>query len=122
MNAEQLHRKAVESRYTGICNVYEQKAERNEVTKLMEQKEVLVLENQPCRISFSSVPSASEKQNAAKVDQIVTLFIAPELEIKAGSKIVITQDNVTREYSKSGISAVYPSHQEITLELLGGYA
>lgn len=115
-------RKAVEKTYTGICSVYEQCAVRNEITKLTETEEILVLEEKPCRISFSSAPATLENQNVAVVKQVVKLFIAPEVEIKAGSKIVVTQDSVTREYSRSGISAVYPSHQEIMLELVGGYA
>lgn len=122
MDVWKSHREAIESTYTGKCNVYEQHSTRNETTKLMETEEILVLEEQPCRISFSSIPSTSESESVATVKQSVKLFIAPEVEIKAGSKIVVTQDSVTREYSRSGISAVYPSHQEIMLELFGGYA
>ena len=122
MDIWKYHRKAIESTYSGVCNVYEQKTARNETTKLIETEEILVLEEQPCRISFSSIPSTSESENVAAVKQVVKLFIEPEVDIKAGSKIVIIQNNVTREYSKSGISAVYPTHQEIMLELFGGYA
>lgn len=122
MDVWESHRKAIESTYTGECNIYEQHSVRNETTKLMETEEVLVLEEQPCRISFSSIPSTSESENVATVKQSVKLFIAPEIEIKAGSKIVVTQDNVTGKYSKSGVPATYPSHQEIALELFGGYA
>ncbi|HBE9034583.1 TPA: hypothetical protein KN659_003459, partial [Clostridioides difficile] len=40
------------------------------------------------------------------------------IEIKAGSKLIITtQNNITREYVRSGESAIYPNHQEIILEL-----
>ena len=122
MDIWESHRKAIESTYFEKCNIYEQHSIRNEITKLMETEEILVLEEQPCRISFSSAPATSESENVATVKQSVKLFIAPEVEVKAGTKIVVTQDNVTREYSRSGISAVYPSHQEIMLELYGGYA
>lgn len=122
MNAEQLHRKAVESRYFGVCNVYEKKNIRNEVTKITELKEVLVLEKQPCRISFSSIQTTTEKQNAYASEQVIKLFLAPEVDIKPGSKIVVTQDNVTGEYERSGIPAIYPSHQEVLLKQFGGYA
>lgn len=122
MNVKDMHRKAIESQYNGICDVYEQKNTRDAVTKINKPQEVLVLEKQPCKISFSSLPTTKEKQNAAAVIQVVKLFIAPEIEIKPGSKIVVTQNNVTGEYCRSGISAVYSSHQEINLELFGGYA
>ncbi|HBG6803388.1 TPA: hypothetical protein KRI71_003771, partial [Clostridioides difficile] len=43
----------------------------------------------------------------------------PNINIKAGSKLIITtQNNITREYARSGESAIYPNHQEIILELL----
>jgi hypothetical protein len=51
------------------------------------------------------------------VSQVVTLFISPEVYIPPGSMIEVTQNNVTRTYKHSGISAIYTNHQEIILEL-----
>ncbi|HDF5622307.1 TPA: hypothetical protein PC346_003842, partial [Clostridioides difficile] len=51
--------------------------------------------------------------------QTIKLFISPNIEVKAGSKLIITnQNNVTKEYVRSGESAIYPNHQEVILELL----
>lgn len=122
MNVKNAYRKAIESQYDGICDVYEMKNERKGESKITRQTEVLTVEKQPCKISFSSIPSTQEKQNGAAVLQTAKLFIAPEVEIKPGAKIVVTQNHVTEEYCRSGSAAVYSSHQEINLELFGGYA
>ena len=50
------------------------------------------------------------------------LFISPEVEIKPGSKIVVTQNGVTTEFSNSGKPAIYTNHQEIMLKLFEDYA
>lgn len=120
--AYKKHRKAIESSYTGICDIYEKGSVTDKVTKITKQEEVLVLARQPCRISFSSVSAAAEAQNAVIAGQVVKLFLAPEVEVKPGAKIVITQNGRVGEYCRSGIPAVYPSHQEVNLELFGGYA
>ncbi|BBM48390.1 hypothetical protein JMUB3933_1906 [Leptotrichia wadei] len=51
------------------------------------------------------------------MSQVVTLFISPEVYIPPGSMIEVTQNNVTKRYKHSGISAVYTNHQEIVLEV-----
>lgn len=56
------------------------------------------------------------------VSQSVKLFISPDIVIKAGSKIIVTQHGRTTEYSNSGVPAVYPTHQEIMLTLFEGWA
>uniref|UniRef100_UPI000D69078E hypothetical protein n=1 Tax=Clostridioides difficile TaxID=1496 RepID=UPI000D69078E len=76
-------------------------------------KEVIVLENQPCKLSYKNIVSATEGK-LAKLEQTIKLFISPDIEIKAGSKLIIND----KEYVRSGESAIYPNHQEIILELL----
>ncbi|TQX28014.1 hypothetical protein D1N55_18385, partial [Clostridioides difficile] len=49
----------------------------------------------------------------AKLEQTIKLFISPDIEIKAGSKLIIND----KEYVRSGESAIYSNHQEIILEL-----
>ena len=49
--------------------------------------------------------------------QSVKLFLAPEREIPAGSKITVEGRGMTRVYARSGQPAVYGSHQEIALAL-----
>lgn len=108
-------RSAIESLYMGICTVTNTQDVVNPITKRTTHKDVVICENQPCRVSFSSSSNASQSDTMATAYQIIKLFIAPELDIKAGSKIVVTQNNRTSTYKSSGIPAVYTNHQEITL-------
>lgn len=122
MNVADLHKKAVESQYKGICTVYEYQKVKDDVTKVTATKEILVLEGVPCNLSYKSIATTGENNNAATVSQAVKLFCALELCIKAGSKIVVTQAGITTAYKSSGAPAVYPSHQEIALELFERWA
>lgn len=115
-------RKALESQYFGMMTVTESHHVRDETTKLMEQKDVVVFENQPCKLSFETSKSAQQTESAAGITQIIKLFLAPETTVKPGSKVTVTQDGMTADYKCSGVPAVYPTHQEIILELLKRWA
>lgn len=123
MDINKLHRKAVESRYDGVCAIfgYGKVTDDTGGSKLTKEREYLIAKDIPCRISFSSIPTASENGVAVSKQQSVKLFLAPEIEVKAGSKNVVTQNGITTEYKNSGKPAVYPSHQEINLELFRGW-
>lgn len=110
-------RKAIESTYEGVCNIIEYGSVRDKKSKITRQQEITVLQNQPCKLSFEKIAASVQTDTGAAVSQGVKLFIAPEIEVKCGSKIVVTQNGVTNAYSASGQSAVYSSHQEIMLEL-----
>lgn len=112
----------IERMYKGKCTVTEMKKITDPVTKITKQTPVIVFENQPCKLSFSSVKSTDTNNGAANVTLTPKLFISPSIEIKAGSKITVHQDGKEYELSKSGIPAVYPTHQEIVLELFTKYA
>lgn len=110
-------RKAMESTYNGVLTVTEHKKVRNEQTKLTSTEDVIVLENQPCRLSFESVAPVQQSETAAAVSQTVKIFISPDVVISPGSKLTVTQNGVTTDYKGSGTAAVYPTHQEIMLDL-----
>ena len=118
--ARMAARKALERMYQGRAAV-------NEYQKVKEEwgmtnfQEVTVLEDQPCKLSFETL-SSTDGDHVSKVAQSVKLFIYPDVVIKAGSKIIVTQDGRTTEYSNSGVPAVYPTHQEIMLTLFNGWA
>lgn len=115
-------RKAVESLYVGTCTITEHQKVKRE-NKSTGFEDVVVLENQPCRISFQSTNTTSANENGASaVIQTVKLFIAPEVKIKPGSKITVTQNDVTTEYKNSGEPAFYNTHQVIILELFKGWS
>ncbi|HBF4194873.1 TPA: hypothetical protein KOU33_001085 [Clostridioides difficile] len=110
-------RKAIEMLYRDKCTIVEYQPIKDPVTKRTNNKEVIVLENQPCKLSYKNINS-TEEGKVAKLAQTIKLFISPNISVKAGSKLIITtQNNITREYVRSGESAIYPNHQEIILEL-----
>ena len=53
--ARKAARKAQEQLYDGVCTVTEYRKVKDEKTKLSGMEDVIVLEGQPCRISFSKV-------------------------------------------------------------------
>ena len=119
-NAVVKVRKALEKGYDGTFTV----TEHRKVTKTNHTtgfQDVDVLVDQPCRLSFSSSPSTSDG-NVAAINQTVKLFFAPEIVVKEGSKITVTQNGVTTVYKRSGVPAVYSTHAEIYLELFDGWA
>lgn len=116
-------RYAVESRYDFKCNIYEYGKHKNPDTRSTEMSENCVLEEQPCRISFSSLKTVVQSESAATISQQVKLFISPDVTIKPGSKIsVFDAKNRLTEYKSSGVPAIYETHQEIMLELFKGWA
>lgn len=119
-NAVVKVRNALEKGYDGTFTVTEhQKITKPNKTTGFQDVDVLV--NQPCRLSFSSSPSTSDG-DVPVINQTVKLFFAPEITIKEGSKITVTQNGVTTEYKQSGTPAVYSTHTEILLELFRGWA
>lgn len=110
-------RKAIESTYDGVAIVEEYQKVKDEVTKLTNGKAVIVLENQPCRLSFERLQIVNQTEAAASMTQTTKLFISPDIVIKPGSKITVTQAGKTTAYTYSGAPAFYDTHQEIMLEL-----
>lgn len=122
MQAQEMARRAQEATYVGLCTVFECQEITDAKTKLSSEKEVAVIEDQPCRLSFEKLTAAAQTETAAVAAQGIKLFLAPEITVLSNSKIVVTQNGVTEEYSASGKPAVYSTHQEITLELFRGWA
>lgn len=115
-------RRTLETLWTGRCTVTVRKERQNPVNKRTEFKEKELYSEIPCRLSFQQVTVTGEAAPAAAVTQTAKLFLAPEISIPPGSKITVTQHNVTRVYQQSGEPAMHANHQEIQLELFGGWA
>lgn len=120
--ARKAARRAQEATYEGVCTIIEYRYEKDAKTKLSEETEVIVIEDQPCKLSFEKLDAVIQTETAATAAQGIKLFLAPEVEVNSGSKIVVTQNGVTGEYSASGKAAVYPTHQEVVLEVFRGWA
>lgn len=106
---------AIKSMWNGLCTIYKNEKSKNKYG-IVAFKKVEIYKNEPCHLSFENVSQADQTELGANVSQVVTLFISPEVYIPPGSTIEVTQNNVTRRYKNSGISAVYTNHQEIILE------
>ena len=120
--ARRAARRAQEATYEGLCTIYEYRDVTDEKTKLSSEEEVAVIEDQPCKLSFEKLNSVVQTETAAVQAQGVKLFLAPEIAVGSNSKIVVTQNGITNEYSASGVPAVYSTHQEITLESFRGWS
>ncbi|MCD7819272.1 MAG: hypothetical protein LUH07_09520 [Lachnospiraceae bacterium] len=121
--ARKAARKAHEALYyCGVCTVTEYQDVTDETTKITRQQEVETLTEQPCNLSFETLDTVDQTDTAAALTQGLKLFIAPEVTIKAGSKLTVTQNGVTGVYAMSGEPAVYADHQEIMLKLFEGWA
>lgn len=103
--------------WKGKCTIYEYQNVTDPETYQTTQQEVPVLVDEPCRLSYNYEQATNIQSGAAVVSQSITLFIRPDLVIKPGSVIEITQNNVTERYKGSGKPAVYSKHQEIILQL-----
>ena len=115
-------RKAVESLYDGKCTIIEHQKIKKENKSTVFQ-DVVVLENVPCRLSYKTMSNTNQTNTTASaVVQITKVFLAPEIQVNPGSKITITQNDITTEYKSSGAPAFYSTHQEIVLELFRGWA
>lgn len=120
--AQISHRQVIEQTYTGLFSVTKQENVKDPETKLSKKQEIVVFEDEPCNLAFEGNTPVAMSGGAPQVIQSIKLFTAPELVIIPGSKITVTQDGVTTEYKGSGKPSVYPTHQEVSLELLKEWA
>lgn len=78
-------RMAIEAMYEDTCTVVEHRKTKEK--GVVTYTDTVVLENQPCKLSFETIAQAEKTDAASPVAQAVKLFVAPEVEIKSGSKI-----------------------------------
>lgn len=103
--------------WIGVCTIYEYQTVTHPNTHQSTQSLVPVIVDEPCRLSYNYEQATNIQSGAAVVSQSITLFIRPDLEIKPGSVIEITQHGKTEKFKGSGNPAIYTNHQEIILEL-----
>lgn len=116
-NKPRVRKNPLAKLWIGRCTIYEYQDVIDETTYQTTQKQVPVVVDEPCRLSYQREQATNIANGAAVISQSITLFIRPDLVIKPGSVIEITQHGVTEKYKGSGQPAVYCNHQEITLEL-----
>lgn len=115
-----IQKKFADIMYTDVCNVYnQQKIKVNNKTKF---ESMLVVENEPCRLSYDSPKIAVQTESSATLSNNVKLFISPDIEVVEGSRIEVVREGKTYQFKCSGMPSIYPTHQEIKLELSEVYA
>lgn len=80
-------------------------------------KLVPVYTDEPCRLSYSTEQVTNLETGLAEVVQRIQLFIRPDIVIKPGSVIEVTQHGRTHKYKRADEPAVYTNHQQVTLSL-----
>lgn len=112
-------RAMIEQTYDGLCTVYVYGSVTDPVTHMTHKEETAIYEDIPCRISFknNNLNDSQPTETASVSVQKIKLFLSPDVSIPKGSKIQVTQNNVTRAYKSSGEPMMYYTHQEIILEL-----
>ena len=114
--ARKIHQRMVENLYEDKCSVIEKQEVFDETRKIHKDKEVEVIKEEPCRLSFETLKADEEANPAQKVVQDTKLFLRPDIVVKEGSKIVVKHNGREDIYARSGIPAVYVTHQEIMLK------
>lgn len=114
VNNRERVREAIESTYDGICSIYEYKSVRGD-DGIIRQKEEAAFADIPCKLSYETNYPVRQTDTAAVVSQRVKLFIAPEVNVKSGSKVIVERLGEKAEYAFSGEAAIYPTHREIRL-------
>lgn len=82
--ARRAARKALERTYEGRATVYEYQSVRDPDTFLTDFKEVTVLEDQPCKLSFKALDTTTTTGNVAVMTPGREAVSVPGCEHKAG--------------------------------------
>ena len=68
--AQGAARKALEATYFGTMTITEMKKVKDIKSKLTTSQPIVVLENQPCKLSFETLNTAAQSESAAAVHQV----------------------------------------------------
>lgn len=117
VNKRDLENNPLSALWIGKCTVYEYVDTVDETTHQTTQSLSAYITDEPCRLSYEYEQSTNIRSGAAVVSQSITLFIRPDIDIKAGSVIEITQHGKTIRYKGSSRPAYHTNHQEIKLDI-----
>jgi len=118
---EDAIRSAMRSMWNDTCTVYEYQPVLHP-NKTTTHEETTIISDEPCRLSFTKLLSASQTETAAQTPQIVKLFLDENLEIKTGCKIVVVRRDKEFVFGYSGEAGIFDHHQEISLIPWEGWA
>lgn len=104
-------RAAIEMLYDAVCTVSRSAAvSENGIARVTER---IIAENVPCGLSDGSDSSAQQEANFIAREK--RLFVAPEVDIRAGDTVSVTAYGRTDSFEAVGIPAVYATHQQVRL-------
>lgn len=106
--------------WTDRCSVTVREEVTDPETKLTDFSEVVIVNKEPCRLSYSALQTASG-EHLTSAEMTAKLFISPDIDIPPGSRISIEHHGRKLEFSRSGEPAIYTNHQEIELERFRGW-
>lgn len=111
-------RPLIERLYRGTLTIHEWSLITDPVTHISSEVETITVADQPCMLSHTSTAPTTSAEGIPSVVKSTKIFVAPDVIIKEGSKLVVTQDGVTNTYERSGVPSVYPTHQEVSVNLM----
>lgn len=118
-----VQRKALEEHmWHGRATVKVWEEREDPITFVTEHGEVMKYTDLPCKLSHKTFSATSPTGAGAVLTKEIKLSLGNEYDIPAGSKIIVTQNGITEEYTRSGVPAMFRVHQEIPLSLFRGYA
>lgn len=103
--------------WIGECTISEYQKVTDPITHQTTNKLIAIVNKEPCRLSYSTEQVTNVDDGVPSVRQIIKLFIRPDIDIKVGSVIEVTQHNKTSKFKRASKPAIYTNHQEIVLEL-----
>lgn len=109
------------------CDIFVRESTRDPGTRRDVFTERQIHADLPCRVSFrlsfETVSGVRDVGDAAvAAGQAVKLFLAPEIVIPAGSKIVVRRGGREMVFARTGVPAVFEGHQEVRMERFARWA
>lgn len=106
-----IEREAIESTYFGVMDIYEKKdIEYKDRTR---QENVKVFEKVKCALSKKNPTYTNMNEQYGNLDYTYEIFTNPEIKIKSGSIIYVSQEGMNFKLENIGEPHIYPTHQEI---------
>lgn len=100
-----------------ICSVSVLEQVENEETGRIENAETLIFEDVPCYFISKSSSSYVKNNYVPSATNNGVLIVERNIQIPMGSKITVTQNGETTDYSYAGIPTVYSCHREIPVAI-----
>ena len=116
---DDILRAEIEKEYQDIANVSKIVSSKDPKTKETINKEVVLLSEIPCRLSFLNKEAGVSVRGEIYdfSSQTIKLFTCPEYEIEPGSRITVTHLGRVLKFECSSYPKTYVTHQEIELSV-----